>query len=88
MAGFASPPRYSLQLKWKEAGTQASRSRTFNGINVATDPTTTLRSNGYNYTDLENFSQLYFGTSPVMTETSKYLVENRQITNYDPEEGE
>lgn len=88
MAGFASAPRYSLQLKWKESGTLVSKSRTFSGINVATDPTTTLRSNGYNYTDLENFAQLYFTTSPTATETSKYLIENRQITNYDPEEGE
>lgn len=88
MAGYANYPRYSLQLKWTESGTEVSKSKTLSGINVATDPTTTLRSNGYNYTDLENFASLYFRTSPTAATTSKYLIENRQITNYDPEEGE
>lgn len=88
MAGYAGKALYSLQLKWTDSLTETNKSKTFSGINVATDPTTTLRSNGYNYTDLENFGSLYFGLSSNMTSTSKSLIEKRPITNYDPEEGE
>ena len=89
MAGYAHNPKYSIQLQYTNSLNETSTSRTFSGVNIATDPTTTLRTNGYNYTDVYNFGQLYFGTSPLVESgTAKTnLIKQMQITNVAPDEG-